>query len=225
VESHFITESNLITEGIILRAYQHSDNNLVLKVLTPEFGKLAIYGRNIRNSKKRFFSIPEIFDKGNLEVRVKENSLHYLINFSPIKVFKELRSDFLKLSLGSVVVEAFDNLTLENQQLIENMEHQDYGPQNYEQRNKEHFEALELGLQAINQAISQVDMYRASYLSLCGLLNISGFLDSKQQPQASRNNLVKIFDSIETYSEKQLVSRSAVESMLVMLKHDDVIQR
>lgn len=188
-------------EGIILRTFSHGENNLILKVLTPDLGKISLYARHAKNSKHRFAANPETFDYGTfLMTPSRGGGMYNLSSFRPTKIYRNLRVDFNKLGASSLLCESFDNLTLEG--------HED----NVDAR--EMFEALCLGMESVDHATSEIEICRSCFLTLSGLLRISGLLDQSNQVPATRNNLLKIIDKVEIACEKRLLSRSAFEQIL-----------
>ena len=191
-------------EGIILRTHPHGDNNLVLKILTADNGKISLYARNARNSKKRFSGNPEVFDHGLFNYTSKRSSLPSLENFNHRHVFRNIRSDLYKLTAGSLICEAFDAIIKDQQ---DDTEHA-----------RQVFDALFLGLQAMDEAKDVHETFRACFLSLSGLLAVSGLLDVNSVPPASRNNLIQLIDKVELACERKLLSRTSFDLLLAELK-------
>ena len=52
----------ITTEGIVIRTHASGDSNLVVKLMTPERGKLALFAKSARASSKNFRSGLEVFD-------------------------------------------------------------------------------------------------------------------------------------------------------------------
>lgn len=193
-------------EGIIIKTHASRESDLVLRVLSPELGKVAIYAKYARSSKRRFTGGLEIFDRGSFKTTLGRSSLLNLDSFSPVPPFKALREDLIKLTLASVISESFDMVVKEDQDQPE--------------ASRELYETIILGLSALDEAKEARDACRASYLTLVGLLCKTGFIDTTTLGNASLKNFSKLLDQIEYFTERALLSRTALEGIFVELRRE-----
>ena len=59
------------TEGIVINISNYSEKDLILKVLTEEFGKISVFFRGAKNIKK---NIPDLFDSGEFTLKKKSHT-------------------------------------------------------------------------------------------------------------------------------------------------------
>lgn len=175
---------------------------MVLRVLSPEYGKIAVFVRGARNSKRRFAGSLEIFDRGRFHFKrslslKKSSSLFVLESFDPAGAAHGIRSDFLKLTMASLLCEAFDLIIKEGQDASAVSE--------------QYFESFTLAIEAIDQSSAPGDILRACYIGLKTLMHLAGFLDRDQMEIANMKNLKALLSEIENCAERRLLSRSEFE--------------
>ena len=132
--------------GIIIRMTPYSDRDLVLKVLSPERGKLALFARGARTNRKRFAASFDLFDTGSFSVKQGRSTMLLVDSFMPTPSFKTLRTDLEKLTMASLLCECFDLLNPEDGGKSEDV-----------------YNILALGLRAIDQASSVREALRAAF--------------------------------------------------------------
>ncbi len=186
--------------GIILRAYPSGDSDLVLRVLTEERGKISVFARAARRSKKRFNAIPEPLDLGRFELSPARGDLYGLKSYFPQTSFPDLRNSLNKLSLASFVCESCDAL------LVEDDSHKSF------------YEALKEHLRLIDQSPNLRETFRHAYACVEDLLGYTGYLSLEEREVPSWNQLVKKIKLIEEISEKQLLSKTILPDILKELK-------
>lgn len=101
--------------GIILKTTPLRESDLILTVLTDTEGKLALLAKGARRSKRRFMGGLDLFDCGELTVQPQraEGRLPLLEAFTERESFLGLRSDLLRLSLASTLLEITTAFTVE----------------------------------------------------------------------------------------------------------------
>ncbi len=192
------------TEGIVIRSHHSGDSDLVIKMLSPIYGKISVFAKHARTSKKRFAGNIEILDKGVFYFKNNKgrngNSLRVVESFHPLKTTYDLRNSLLKLSIASLLCECFDLTIKEDQDLI--------------QTSTEYYETFCLGIQALGESKEKNDLLKVCFLTLKGLLCIAGFLESERAPIPNMKNLRIILDHIENCLEKRLLTRIEFEKLI-----------
>ena len=177
-----------------------------MRVLTFEYGKLSIFARGIRKSKRRFAGNIEIFDCGNFEIKDGRGSLPILTNFEQGSTLRSVRENFDKLAAASLVCECIDLLVREEQ--------------THDGEHEHIFENVTLTLQAIEEASNIAEICRAVYIGLSSCLSITGFIEKDLTKPPTKNNLLKLISTIENCVERQLVSKDPFITIFGELKKD-----
>jgi DNA repair protein RecO (recombination protein O) len=90
------------TPAVVLRRVSYGDYDVILTVLTPEFGKRAIIAKAAKKSTKRFAGILEPF--ANLRINFndrKGKGMPVLQEASLLRPFASIRSDIIKTAYAS----------------------------------------------------------------------------------------------------------------------------
>ena len=103
--------------AIIINKFGIKEADLILTLLTKDFGKIKTVLHGGRGTSKRFSAPPDIFDCGVAEVarpRATSN-LFTLHSFSQRAVFDTLRKDISRFTLASFCLEACDLFSMEGE--------------------------------------------------------------------------------------------------------------
>lgn len=197
-------------EGIVIRTFASGDADLVLRVLSAEYGKLALFGRQARSSKKQFGAPLDIFDYGRMEIKTGRGSLASIKSFTPLGAFRSLRRDLDRMTVGGLLCEAFDMVLHEGQV-------NDDSPR-VNSEAAELLQTLLLGLQVVDQAPELKDALRSTFLTVGTLLKVAGFLDASQFQTASAKTLLLLLDRLEYSCERALLTKPAVMEILQRMR-------
>jgi DNA repair protein RecO (recombination protein O) len=184
--------------GIILKTYHSGEADLILRLFTPDSGRISIIARNARRSKKRFNNSPDVFDCGVFELRKGKGSLLPLSGFQALHTFSSLRESLEKMTSASMLCEALEALTVEHDS----------------QGSEELYELVRQGLQEIDAATDPRECYRSLYLSLSTILEICGYLDRESLPPPSAKNLLRLVNSAEAHAERKLQSKTSLVALV-----------
>lgn len=170
------------------------------RLLTPTLGKISAIGRHARGSKKRFPSSIDLFDRGTVRLSREKNGALGLKEFSPSHALKTLRTNLEKLTAASLLCECFDRIIQEGTG----------------DNSQDTFELLDLSLNAIDEACELKPVLRATVVGLTSLLKKEGIIDLVDNP-TGKHTLLTALHAVETFSERRLLSRSALTPMLAKL--------
>lgn len=184
-------------DGVILRAHPSGEADLVLKVLTPTEGKIALIATQARRGSKRLGSTPEPFDCGRFELRQGRGPLPILAGFAPISNFARLRESLDKIATATLLCELADHLTLEG------------GSAEPEQ-----FLALTRGLEATQSALTRTELLQGAFEAVAALMGSAGFLNQELLGSGSLKRFVTLLDHAERSTEKRLMARAAFQEVL-----------
>lgn len=185
---------------IVLAVHPFRESDLIARLLTPTFGKVSAIGRHARGSKKRFPSSIDLFDRGTARLTREKNGSLGLKEFSPSHALATLRTNLDKLTAASLLCECFDRIIQE-----------DTG-----EDPQDTFELLDLSLNAIDESQDLKPVLRATLVGLTSLLKKEGIIDLVDKP-TSKHTLLTALHAIENFSEKKLLSRTALEPILTQL--------
>ena len=96
----------IITDAIVLHAFDYSETSRILRLATREAGVLSVLARGARRSKKRFGSALDLFAEGTVEVLVREQrDLQTLCAFDVTQSRPSLGADLGRFAGASALVE------------------------------------------------------------------------------------------------------------------------
>lgn len=189
--------THITTPGVVLRARPYRDSDLIVHILTPLLGKIAVLARHARSSKKRFPNSLDLFDRGNIRLTTERSGALALSEFTASHSLARVRQDLDKLCLASLVCEVFDLVLVEEDQSAAS----------------EFFEVLDLSLNAIDEAAQTRDALRATFIALMTLCKRAGIADLSATSPGSRA-LTTLLDGIEQFCERPLLTRNTLRSVL-----------
>jgi DNA repair protein RecO len=183
--------------AIVLRVIPFRDSDLMAHLLTPDMGKISAIARHARGSRKRFPSSLDLFDRGSARLVVERNGALGVKEFTPSHSLAKIRYDLDKLTLASLLCEAFDLVIPEDGGLaIPRL-----------------FEVLDLSLNAIDESSDLKGSLRATFIALAALTQESGIADVSSSAPGSRA-LGAVLDAIERFCERRLMTRSSVAEIV-----------
>jgi DNA repair protein RecO len=183
--------------AIVLRVIPFRDSDLMAHLLTPDMGKISVIARHARGSRKRFPSSLDLFDRGSARLTVERSGALGVKEFTPSHSLAKIRYDLDKLTLASLLCEAFDLVIPEDGGLaIPRL-----------------FEVLDLALNAIDESGDLKGSLRATFIALAALTQESGIANVSSSTPGSRA-LGAALDAIERFCERRLMTRSSVAEIV-----------
>jgi recombinational DNA repair protein (RecF pathway) len=179
--------------AIVLRVTPFRESDLIGHLLTPSMGKISVIARHARGSRKRFPSSLDLFDRGSARLTVEKSGALGVKEFSPSHSLVRIRHDLDKLTLASLLCEAFDLVV----------------PEHGGHATPHLFEILDLSLNAVDEAADVRGCLRATFIALASLTQDSGIADVSTVTPGSRA-LAGLLDTIERFCERRLMTRSAL---------------
>ena len=96
----------LVTEAIVLHAFDYLETSRIIKLMTREAGVQSVLARGARSSKKRFGSSLDLFAQGVAEIHVRPNrELQALTSFDVTRARPHLATDVGRFTAGSMIAE------------------------------------------------------------------------------------------------------------------------
>lgn len=195
-------------EAIIVKVYPYSESSVIARAISPSLGKIGLIARHARNSKKRFPSSIDVFDRGIFELSTAQRGLSPITSFSPSRTLRTLRSDLDKLALAELICESFDALVQEEGGHEESGSEKAHG---LSYGNAESiYELLRLGLESIDEAPDTTHAMRGTFLCLRSLLQLSGFVDAEQLGEPSAKHFLKLLSLLESNSGLNLRAKEVI---------------
>ena len=183
--------------AIVLRVTPFRESDLIGHLLTPSMGKISVIARHARGSRKRFPSSLDLFDRGTARLTVEKSGALGVKEFSPSHSLVRIRHDLDKLTLASLLCEAFDLVI----------------PEHGGHATPHLFELLDLSLNAIDEATDVKGSLRAAFIALASLTQDSGIADVSSATPGSRA-LSNLLDTIERFCERRLMTRNALKEII-----------
>ena len=97
--------SDFSTYAILLRRIDHGDYDLILTVMTRDYGKLSLIAKNAKKSIKRFSGVLELFSAIDIVGRKGRGKLPVLMEASLVHPYTGIRSDILRTAYASYFAE------------------------------------------------------------------------------------------------------------------------
>lgn len=183
--------------AIVLRVRPFRESDLIAHLFTPVMGKVSVIARHARGSRKRFPSSLDLFDRGTARLTLEKSGALGVKEFSPSHSLTKIRYDLDKLTLASLLCEAFDIVLPEDGGLS----------------TPQLFEVLDLSLNAIDEAPDVRSGLRAAFIALASLTKESGIADISAASPGSRA-LLSTLDAIEKFCERRLATKSSLRDTL-----------
>lgn len=190
--------------ALVLRVTPFRESDLIGHLLTPTMGKISVIARHARGSRKRFPSSLDLFDRGIARLTVEKSGALGIKEFTPSHSLVKIRYDLDKLTLASLLCEAFDLVIQEEEGVVA----------------PKMFEVLDLSLNAIEEAEDLRGSLRATFIALASLTQTSGIADVSAAAPSS-HAFRHLLDSIEHFCERRLMTRSTVMESLKRLAPAD----
>src|SRR5688572_29221279 len=96
----------LVTESIVLHAFDYLETSRILRLLTRDAGVQSVLARGARNSRKRFVSALDLFAEGTAELQLKPGrDLHTLTSFDVTKPRPALAADLSRFAAAAALSE------------------------------------------------------------------------------------------------------------------------
>ncbi len=103
----------LTTKGLVLRVSDYNDHDALLTLLTREYGRISVKARSLRRKNSPLTAPCQLLSYG--EFTLFEYKGMYTINEAhSIELFQGLRSDLLRLSLGTYFAQAAEVVSQED---------------------------------------------------------------------------------------------------------------
>lgn len=96
----------LVTEAIVLHAFDYLESSRIMRLLTREAGVQSVLARGARKSRGRYGSALDLFAEGSAQLYVKPNrELHNLAGFEISRTRSELAEDIGRFTAASTISE------------------------------------------------------------------------------------------------------------------------
>ena len=109
---------NVVTTGIVLKAFDHSEFDRRLIILTSDFGKITVFAKGVRRQGSKFMAASDPFVFGKFRLYEGKNAYN-LCDAEIMNYFEELRLDIEAMCYASYFADIADYYTRENNDDIE----------------------------------------------------------------------------------------------------------
>lgn len=101
-------------EGIILNVKSYGETSKIVNVLTKEHGIIGLMAKGAKNMKSDLRSVTDKLTYGFFHIYYKENKLSNLTGVDVINPFRNLRTDIIKISYASFLLELTEQVYKQN---------------------------------------------------------------------------------------------------------------
>ena len=188
--------------GVIIKAFESGERDLVLHVLSEERGRVSILAKNVRGaSKGKFGRKIDLFEYGRFEVSETPRGLLLLKSFEGENLHKTLRTNLDKFVCASSLMDVVDLLFREEMPIHDEI-----------------WATLELSLSALDESNTTRETLRVLCLGTAQLMVCSGIHDTSKTVEPSARELRFLFHRIEEFTERELKSKGSVFEMVESLR-------
>lgn len=180
--------------AIVLRTTPVGEKDLVVHLLTDSCSKIVAFARGARGSSKFTF---DIFEMVRVELVGRSSGMPKVRGLFRERSFKSLQEDLDKLTICSLLVEAFDRLIPEETD-----------------PNPELYTSLSLGLSAIDEERELKHILRCCHLTIIGLLENIGLGVSTELRAPSLKHLITLISRIEDQLSGPLLSGDVLKHQI-----------
>ncbi len=104
---------NVETSGIVLRKKKVAGVDVIITVLTRDYGKKSVYVKGARHTKSKYAAYTEIFTEAKFQLYLKKD-LCNINSVDSITAHSKLRNDMNRLFIGTYMLELVDVFTAED---------------------------------------------------------------------------------------------------------------
>jgi len=98
--------SSLVTEAIVLHAFDYLETSRILRLMTREAGVQSVIARGARSSRKRFGTSIDLFAQGTVEIHIRPNrELQSMASFETTRARPQFALDVGRFTAGSMIAE------------------------------------------------------------------------------------------------------------------------
>jgi len=98
--------STLVTEAIVLHAFDYLETSRIIRVMTRDSGIQSVLARGARRSRRRFGSAVDLFAQGTAEIEVRPNrDLQSLTSLDVTRARAPLAADVGRFTAASMIAE------------------------------------------------------------------------------------------------------------------------
>lgn len=101
------------TDALVIREVAYSDNDKMLTLLTPEFGRVGVMAKGARSMRSKLMTASQIYSWGNYEIYTRGDH-HWLREAALIEPFYGLRADLDRIALANYLCDVTYDATGEN---------------------------------------------------------------------------------------------------------------
>lgn len=98
--------SALVTEAIVLHAFDYLETSRILRLMTRDAGVQSVIARGARSSRRRFGTALDLFAQGMVEIHIRPNrELQSMASFETTRARPQFARDVGRFIAGSMIAE------------------------------------------------------------------------------------------------------------------------
>lgn len=106
---------NDVIEGIVISVNDYKDNDAIINILTKEYGKLALYVRGQKKVSGKNIYATQLLNRSSFMFDYYPNrNMQHLKSATLIDTFSEIRNDYEKITIASLICEITDKCATED---------------------------------------------------------------------------------------------------------------
>ncbi|WAW14175.1 DNA repair protein RecO [Peptostreptococcus equinus] len=102
------------TQGVVLRTMKYKENDIILTLLTRQYGKVTAIARGAQRQKSKFLAGSQLFSYNTYTLK-KQKDMFVVYQCENIKSFYNISSDFEAFSYATFIVKLVENNSIEGQ--------------------------------------------------------------------------------------------------------------
>ena len=106
---------NEIIEGIVVSVNDYKDNDAIINILTRQYGKISLYVRGQKKISGKNIYATQLLNRSSFMFDYYPNkNMQHLKSAIVIDTFSNIRSDYEKITIASLICEISENCAQEN---------------------------------------------------------------------------------------------------------------
>lgn len=189
-------------QAIVVRAYHSGEADTILRLITPEYGKISAIAKYAKKSRKRYGTSFDVLDCGVFELREGRSALSSVTGYVENLSFRNIRNDLSKLCAAATLCEVCDHLLPEHS-----------GPEELS------YKVITETLAAIDSNVMPKEILKSLFNGLYSLLVISGFIDQRSEILPSAKNLLALLHKTEEITTRELNTKTEICRLIKNLRN------
>ena len=103
------TQSDIRTQGYVLRRTNYGEADRILNIITPEHGKISAIAKGVRREKSKLAGGVEMFSLVDLNIHFGKKDMGTVTSAKMLKYYSNLLTDLTRMELAALILKKISN--------------------------------------------------------------------------------------------------------------------